>query len=65
MFIQLEYYGCEIGFCNVIFDTTAQSVLLANEEDGFFRLYFFTSDLVDLLSGNGLDFLDCRTIFIA
>jgi len=48
MFIQLEYYGCEIGFCNVIFDTTAQSVLLANEEHGFFRLYFFTSDPVDL-----------------
>src|SRR5213595_2904806 len=48
MFIQLEYYGCEIGFCNVIFDTTAQSVLLANEEHGFFRLYFFTSNLVDL-----------------
>lgn len=48
MFIQLECYGCEIGSCNVIFETTARSVLLANDEQGFFRLYFFTSDLVDL-----------------
>ena len=48
MFIQLECYGCEIGSCNVIFETTARRVLLANDEQGFFRLYFFTSDLVDL-----------------
>jgi len=40
MFIQLEYYGCEIASCNVIFETTARSVLLTNDEHGFFRLYF-------------------------
>src|SRR5207302_6434228 len=32
----------------ILVTTTDQTILLANDEYDFFRLYFFTSDLVDL-----------------
>jgi long-chain acyl-CoA synthetase len=43
-----NYFRQEMVGPQVLTAATARSVLLANDEHDFFRLYFFTSDLVDL-----------------
>ena len=43
-----NYFRQEMVGSQILTATTARSVLLANDEHDFFRLYFFTSDLADL-----------------
>ena len=43
-----NYFWQEMVGPQVLTFATAQTLLLANDEHGFFRLYFFTNDLVDL-----------------
>jgi hypothetical protein len=43
-----NYFRQEMVGPQILTAATARSVLLANNEHGFFRLYFFTSDLADL-----------------
>jgi hypothetical protein len=43
-----NYFRQEMVGPQVLTAATARSVLLANDEHDFFRLYFFTSDLADL-----------------
>jgi hypothetical protein len=43
-----NYFRQELVGPQILTAATARSVLLANDEHGFFRLYFFTSDLADL-----------------
>jgi hypothetical protein len=43
-----NYFRQEMVGPQILTAATAPSVLLANDEHDFFRLYFFTSDLADL-----------------
>jgi hypothetical protein len=43
-----NYFGQEMVGPQILTASTARSVLLANDEHDFFRLYFLTSDLADL-----------------
>ena len=43
-----NYFRQEMVGLQILTVATARSVLLANDEHDFFRLYFFTSDLADL-----------------
>jgi hypothetical protein len=43
-----NYFRQEMVGPQILTAATARSVLLANDEHGFFRLYFFTSDIADL-----------------
>ena len=43
-----NYFRQEMVGPQILTAATARSVLLANDEHDFFRLYFFTSDLADL-----------------
>src|SRR5712691_7401428 len=43
-----NYFRQEMVGPQILRAATARSILLANDEHDFFRLYFFTSDLADL-----------------
>jgi hypothetical protein len=43
-----NYFRQEMVGSQILTAATARSVLVANKEHGFFRLYFFTSDIADL-----------------
>jgi hypothetical protein len=45
--LSTNYFGQEMVGPQILTAATARSILLANDEHDFFRLYFFTSDLTD------------------
>ena len=46
--VSTNYFRQEMVGPQILVTATDQTILLANDEYDFFRLYFFTSDVVDL-----------------